>query len=734
MYYKKPKSLTKKKDNNCVKKLKGQITIFMALSFFVVFTLFSMTVSLSMFIHDKINIQNATDLASYYVASKQAELLGAIAHNNYAIRQSFKLLSYRYRVYGNASRTANGIRNPGIEFGWQGLRGNRDPYTPATIGNGPQGPIPPRVCIGAGHLISDIGGDNYCSTLSFNVGYLEGVSSILGGLIGGLLGDVDSANLNIATNCENVAYLNWYYANSIVGAHKYEQQSRRHVINEIAQNLARPIVAGADGMRDIEGGNIFDGAYKTFTHNLTESNREYLQGNRNVLTVANSMAGISPSDWLNPVYINVLIPYSAFSTAGGGCSEVVRNHTIQAVPRTQNLITRLDPNTQIAVFGGYPPNASDDQFEVLSLGVEKNPWYMVYNKVDAFSFSKPLFLGSFISNDGIRVAGRSYAKPFGGRIGPWYESLWPQGSVQSNGGERTDAKTPNRVTIGEYGTNRTSTDPTVYPNYSRFPTDQNGLTTNEAMVHAGPLVAWNYISGVGGQIPPTSIQDYHFVTHSYQSTESYSDPLIQDVSRDEGVDRTDSFNRRMEIAAIVPDAFDITYYSISPNYYDYFIEENGVQKLSSWITEPNNKPLRGDIGAFEENKRFSILNQLSNYSIEGGKDIPVTIAPFNINRSADQVPYFLNSSTNFAMLTSWNKGREPMSYLSPTDGVMDAFFARCVTPTDATAGTNKPRQPSGCLQGGRFGYSVKLISSDYLQGEHPIGGNGTTGSLENGDL
>ena len=740
MPYKKINSLTKKKDHKSIEKLRGQITIFMALSFLVVFTLFSMTVSLSMFIHDKINIQNATDLASYYVASKQAELLGAIAHNNYAIRQSFKLLSYRYRVYGNASRTDNDIRNPGIILGWGNFRNDRTQYAPSRSRTTPQGFIPPRVCIGADHLLSEVPGDNVCRSLDFNVGYIQGVDSILGGLIGGLLGDVNTANLNIRNNCQNVAYLNWYYANSIVGAHKYEQRSRRHVINEIARNLAKPIVEGNNGMLDIEGGNIFEGAYKTFVYNLTESNREFVlnenRGAAEILNITNSMQSVSPADWLNPVYINVLIPYSDFSTGGQRCTESVADHTTTTTPGTDpNLIARLDPNTRVAIYGGYPAQPSDDQFEILSLGVEKNPWYMVYNKVVGSSFSKPLFLGRFISNEGIRVIGQSYAKPFGGRIGPWYESIWPQGSSQSSGGERTDSRVPNRVSLGEYGTNRDQNDLTMYPNYSRFPTDQNGLTTNEAMVHAGPLVGWPYASvGNNQQIPPTSILDYYFTTHSYHSTQAYSDPLVQDVSKPEGADRTDSFNRRMEIAAIVPDAFDVTYYSISPNYYDYFVEENGVQKLSSWVTEPEGEPLRGDIGAYEENRNFSILDQLTNYNTERSKDIPVTIAPFVVDRDTSAVPYFLNPNTSFGMLTSWNKGAEPMSYLSPTDGGMDQFFARCVTATDSTEGSTKPRQPSGCLQGGRFGYSVKLISSDYLQGEHPIGGNGTTGTLVNGNL
>jgi len=702
------------KKNKSIKKLKGQITIFMALSFLVVFTLFSMTVSLSMFIHDKINVQNATDLASYYVASKQAELLGAIAHNNYAIRQSFKLLSYRYRVYGNAARTGGQDSFPGNIAAWEADRNNRNIYLPSSdqpIGGG--GIVPPRICIAAPFLFREVL-DNNCQTVNFNLPLITGVggAGIVGFISNPFNSGVEGVNAAILRNCINYGYFNWFFANSIVGAHKYEQRNRRHVINEIALNLAKPIVSGNDGMLDIEGGNIFEGAYKTFTHNLTESNREYIQGNRSLLTVENSMQGVSPSEWLSPIYINVLLPYSSFTGPNtNGCSESGLSHVTPVAGATQESQSTLDPDTQVGNFGGYLQTENDSNFEALTLGVEKNPWYMVYNKVNAFSYSKPLFLGEFISNQGIRVDGRSYAKPFGGRIGPWYNTLWSQGSNRSDGGDRTDPQTPERVELGQYGVNMDVNDPTIYPNSSRFPTDQNGLTTYEAMIHAGPVIGWRRSS----PSPAGSLRDY---------AQDISQPIPQDVINK-------SFNRRLEIAAIVPDAFDVTYYSISPNYYDYFVEENGSQKLSSWITEPNNQELRGDIGAYEDNKNFSILDQMNNYNNNGANDQDYSIDDFPVNRDASQVPYFLNPSTTFAMLTSWNKGREPMSYLSPTDGAMNDFFARCETTTEPTG---KPRQPSGCLQGGRFGYSVKLISSDYLQGEHPIGGNGTTGSLENGNL
>ena len=56
-------------------------------------------------VHDKINLQNSVDIAAYYGAMKQAEMLNAIAHINYQIRQSWKLLAWRYHVLGSMGLT-----------------------------------------------------------------------------------------------------------------------------------------------------------------------------------------------------------------------------------------------------------------------------------------------------------------------------------------------------------------------------------------------------------------------------------------------------------------------------------------------------------------------------------------------------------------------------------------------------------------------------------------------------
>ncbi|MBX3040738.1 MAG: hypothetical protein KF789_08550, partial [Bdellovibrionaceae bacterium] len=89
-------------DNRSLSDRKGQVAIFIALIFQLLFLFFAMVVNVGLLVHHKINLQNSVDLAAYYGAVKQSEVMNAIAHTNYQIRQSYKLLTWRYRVLGVA--------------------------------------------------------------------------------------------------------------------------------------------------------------------------------------------------------------------------------------------------------------------------------------------------------------------------------------------------------------------------------------------------------------------------------------------------------------------------------------------------------------------------------------------------------------------------------------------------------------------------------------------------------
>jgi len=692
-----------------LKKQKGQIAVFLALVFFVMFSIFGMTISMGMFIHDKINLQNSTDLASYYVAAKQAEMLGAIAHSNYQIRQSWKLLAFRYRVLGNASRTSGGMMNPGIMANPDSFLNDHDEYAPASHSGG----VPPRVCMGAAHVFKESPNDNYCKTINFSVSYIPNVPQIIGiGIVGSTNTTIDSTNNIISNGCSATSYLNWWFANTIIGAHKLEQRDRRAVIDELAKNLALPIAPG--GMKDLDGQDVYEGARKTFEYNLTEANK--LDGNPGI-RFKNSLEGKAPEDWLSPIYVNAIIPWSFYNGLGAGCSEQVFNH-----PNDTSLVPlltggssdtaaarlfrdTLDPNGRIRDLGAL--SGFGDPLMGFSVGVEKNPWVMVYNQAEAVVTSTPLFL-SDIFGAGIPMRAFAYAKPFGGRIGPWFNKTWPSGATQSSGGGRTDELLPGRVDFASLGTVAdTTSDPTYFPNYSRHPGDEDGLTTKASQVFAGRLIGWT-TNSPAASVVDSSMRDYVQSTYSFFNSLS-NDPLAQSNA---GSLPWESFNRNLEIAAVRPDAFDMTYYSISPTFYSYYVKD----KLDQWLPSllPADVELRGDLGF--------------------NKDGPAGINDYDIRDQMELEDYggvdrrakaaWVNNTNKQGFLSGWLPGIEVMDYGPPDN----ARFAACAGRVPA----GRVMIPSECVSGGRVGYSVKLISRKYLEsGSHPIGGGGSSGSIVN---
>lgn len=712
------------KKNN---KIKGQITIFVALVFFVLFTVFGMTISMGMFIHDKINLQNSTDLASYYVATKQAEMLSAIAHSNYQIRQSWKLAAFRYRIFSNGTRTNAPYKHPAIDgtpFPTYGGQHDVD-YAPAiefVTGSGNR--VPPRVCIGATHMFKELSGDNTCKTINFAVSYIANVPAYIGiGAVGNTNSTIDETNIAIGNSCSLTAYANWWFANTIVGAHKLEQRDRRAVIEALARNLALPIIPG--GMKDLDGRDVYEGAEKTFRYNLSESNKERVDLIN--LTFTNSMEGLEPSAWLPPILVNAVLPFSLLDPSGGGCAERLHTHVDDASLQTimnssvaassVALQAQLDPDGVIRYLGSIGSDA--DPLMNLSVGVEKNPWYMVYNKAVGRVASKPLFMMNVLGQE-INIAAVSYAKPFGGRVGPWYQTQWSSTSPESDSGERVDPLLPRRVEAGDLGALTTAQlldDVTLRPNYSRYPSDERGLTSMAAQVAYGPIVGdWGITSPAPADVE-TSLFHFSRATYSYNNSSLYNDPLAQNIS---SPTPWDSFVRRLEIAAIAPDAFDIYYYSIMPGFYDYFVSG----KLQDWLQVPNNVQVRGDIGSYggdgatEEMRRFDVADQLRIDNVVQAIDGPA----YSRARNSPWQPVGA-----FSFLTSWISGTEVMDY-GPADGSdIGERFASCVRPSSPDVPI-----PSECADGGRTGYSVKIISRKYLESEdHPIGGGGNTGAIRN---
>jgi hypothetical protein len=85
-----------------MKNKKGQIAVFIALSFSFLFLLLAMVINISFLVTAKINLQNSVDLAAYAGAAQQARYMTKIGRYNYEMRRNYKAMSYDYMIGLNA--------------------------------------------------------------------------------------------------------------------------------------------------------------------------------------------------------------------------------------------------------------------------------------------------------------------------------------------------------------------------------------------------------------------------------------------------------------------------------------------------------------------------------------------------------------------------------------------------------------------------------------------------------
>ncbi|MGE0764320.1 MAG: Tad domain-containing protein [Bdellovibrionales bacterium] len=650
------------------------MAIFIALIFQVLFVLFAMAINVALVVHDKINLQNAVDLAAYYAAERQAEILNVIAHENYMIRQSWKLLAWRYRVLG-----ASGVQTP-----------MRHPVESGSLQDVPfvydGGRLDPAVCvIHARNWLNVDTAESLCKQPNVNIPPLPQVPVIAGFLPFNFAFASLAARLRNqqADNCNIFGAYNWWFAAASLQAFRQDQHNRKQVIYALASNLNnRP---GPDFI-DLNGSSVEAGTYKTYVKNLTYANTQA----QTEFQMFNSLRGLRRDQWLPDVEIAPIMTYIDPSP-GAGCiggsspvSQLPQRSQAQSLaltPLASGGLGLQDLAPWMTTGSGYLPN-NPYQY---SMGVEKNPWAMVYVGVRAETAPRQIF---FPFGNAIRMTARAYAKPFGGRIGPWYGSRWSRGSDRSTGAD-TDSLVAPRLAAG--GIMNSPQDPRRLPNYSRFPGDQLGLRSQLAL---------NGLAGLAGLRSPNDVFQHIWLP---MQTGGYNDILAFDTFTN-----TIPAIRKLEIAAVSPDLFDVTYYSIEPNFGVHYLPKLIANRTQLGI--PNNVVLRGDLGMNQilNNMTFSVQNQIE---VAAG-----TTSPPPVHRP--QAYYFIRDKTN--LLTAWASGEMPFEYGTfPVDR-----FGRCAMPDDPYQANFKV--PGSCLaQGGRTGYSVKLISRDYLYSTgHPIGGDG----------
>ena len=661
------------------------MALFVALFFQVLFVFFAMAINVGMVVHDKINLQNSVDLAAYYGAMKQAEILNQIAHINYQMRQNYKLFVYRFRVLGSLGLKTHpyNSRSPLSSLGDE---------IPATG-------IIPSYCVAHSYwkeYASIDPNSNMCQTPKIS---LPNIPTFSGGVnfipgINELVRRTELQRRIFVKNCNEAGVLNWRFAARMLAHYRSDGWVRKQMI----QTLARKLIAPGSSMTDLKNESVFEGVEKTLKNNLTTSNGENVQ-----IDFLNSLS-LGPcgsvETWLPEVRINPVIRFTDFDgTSIEECrGEGIPNRTgvnrqlTQGAPglgadnlpsgfQVPALRSRyLAPNQVLAEHWGGEPSGDFHS----SIGFEKNPWCVIYSGVQASTQVRKPFSPT---GGTLELKARGFAKPFGGRIGPWYGQTWPRGSKHSkstNFREMTDPLLPSRDIEGS----PPSPDPQRdLANHARFVGDNLGMNSLRALTSmvekARNLIrqkqmAWSHYNHLGW---PAALQE----TGDSLARDAPGLPAVQ---------------RQFELAATAPDAFDALYYSVEPSYFNNYFSPRTTNNGASL---PANERVF-DFGSSKDGSQnnspqeFNIIQ-----SIENGNRL------FN-----PQVQnYFIHKWEH--LLTSWHQGGAVDFGLTPGQ------FGNC-----RKAVTNSQFPTTGnCIVGGRTGYGVKNVSLDYLlSSDHKIGGNG----------
>jgi hypothetical protein len=652
-----------------VKNQRGQMTIFIALIFQVLFVFFAMIINVGLIVHDKINLQNSVDLAAYYGAQRQAEVLNAIAHQNYEIRQAWKLLAWRVHVIGDLGNRANPMGD-GKTFTYPDAPITRDANTPY-----------PVVCVA--HSFWGSGQENICYDATIHIPAFPKFQVIMPLLPENITAQITGKGLEeLATkHCEMAAPLNFNMAVRWMQAYRAQIGRAKESILAYANNLS----AKDDDITDVSGQSTNQGVQNTLKNNLTRENALSL----GEVKFFNSLGVGDSKKWLHDVPLYPAIFYANIHQVGSGCSG-------NAEPISGSIVPPGFESQAITAIRQETSDVTNPYHS--SFGYEKNPWMMAY--VGVYAETKPhkpyLPFGTEIV-----LKARAYAKPFGGRIGPWYFTQWPSNSDHSQGTQRIDGQMPYPL---EEGADTPDQKLLSIPNYSRYPGDSLGLNSAAAIALFKEQIY--DLKDAGAKMNPL----YYSLTPNGDDGLAMADPqsTAGQMSNMPVLNYQAPWIRAFEVAAVAPDLFDATYYSIDPEaYYNY--TKAGVGKIFAPGTIPY------DIGSLVSAGEAGVRSVHEQ----------IKLATQKMSSNAQMNFYIIKDVTH--LLNSWAPS-SAFKYDFPS-----AVFGRCKQEMDnvTTQKTGIP-VPGSCPQGGRTGYSVKIISEQYLKSSDlELGGQGIKGKIAN---
>lgn len=664
----------------------GQMSIFIALIFQVLFVFFAMVINVGLLVHDKINLQNAVDLGAYYAAQRQAEILNEIAHVNYQIRQDYKLLAWRYRVLGTLGR--QGVTNPPTENTKPPARKDNpsvlDPNSPWI--NPDYGDEPPSVCVSNEMWYEMVQNsdqeENYCFQPYYDkvpkIPSVVQIAPFVPGL-GAAASFTALAQDQQRLSCQNAGPRNWAFTMQMLFAYKLAIATRKSIIWELRKNLIDP------DMKDRNIQSVREGVLTTVRKNLTRANLDSFEEGAfkviNGLADQNCNRGDEGEFVLPEIRIAPQLLYSAYNCDDGFVMEMNAHEILNLLD--PQIIQLYDPDSTFRNLAKGEPEPTQPIHS--SLGFEKNPWCMAYMGVKATTKTHKPFapLGGEIE-----LQARAFAQPFGGRVGPWYRERWTRGGLASSEGDRVDPLTTPRL----LGTG--SDDPTPIarlPNYSRYPGDTLGLKAQATLGAQNQI-----IRSFAPPKPKLERLSLRWYQHLLQTPQT-GDVLAKNENPSLPL-------RRAEIAAVTPDLYDVTYYSIDPNYIPNYVT-SGPERFTG-AEQVYGQPVKQipDIGGSfpEQGQRMSVETQIASSVQAGGLDQQVLPKLYYVIRTWQH------------LLTGW-VSRKVQTFDFPQEK-----YAKC----EETA-SEQVMIPGKCTAGGRVGYSVRLISRSHLAFPNwKIGGEG----------
>ncbi len=713
-----------------------------------------MLINVGMLVHHKINLQNSVDLAAYYGAMKQAESLNAIAHINYQIHQAWKLLNYRYHVIGTMGYDEHPA-NPN----------NSGASVQDEISNNPADILcmsfDDIYCSNANFQVANqlecntpAGGNNtnICrSTIHFGIKSMK-VPEVIG--FGGWDSDVASKMKKaVETSVEmfkNQGVINFQLVNLFIAMFRADSRNRRSIITEIANQLS----LSTDDFLDLNGvDRVKTGVQKTLDYNLTEQNRKFRNfkffnsmGDPNCKTPSRTNG---PPKWLNEIvvvpqffYFDAKIDGDPANQVGFDGTPVVaskRPSMLESTGLSQENIDRVKKLNELSTINRDMLTNDPQDFQDV-IGVEKNPWCLTYVGVSATATPTLPFMPSSLIKIPLKAVG--FAKPFGGKVGPWYFSQWSRGSNSSDGTVKVDnLLPPKRDSYISMASLPEQTDK-LLGNFSRFPGDTSGMRSDLVKKNYGLVIR----TAQAGNPTYNLFEAYfnHKLFDIVNGGNIFSNNLFMPPTLDMLADPYSPMGKKLreiELLGIVPDLFDITYYSIEPNFTSLYLP---VLKSNPKI---KNLFPRGDLGSRYQSSsvqspddtigEFNIIRQFSTvYDVPGGGGGGIYAANLSSPDGLFFKVYKRNPNATDdpvwgRMLTDWSEVSLLEYSLDNPD--MDNFFGKCKEPVTANLQLPGENPTQGeCVKGGRTGHSVKIISRQFLESNLQLGGeNSGTGSIIN---